>query len=140
MNFETQTIINDSKGKNHTRNGSRFTSENNEATMCTDEKGGSGIPKRMAKEKGIRSGTVKVPKQSPLKQIRKFCLACVGESRKSILCCCDTGCSLWYLRLGKHPRTAIRESRGRYGEIFKKENFEEEAIFCPHKHISEYRI
>lgn len=40
------------------------------------------------------------------KAIRKFCLACVGESSKDVAFCTDPKCALWEHRLGTNLRSA----------------------------------
>lgn len=48
------------------------------------------------------------------KQIRKFCLECVGgpggEAVALVKCCTGFDCPLWYWRFGKDPRTVKDES------------------------------
>lgn len=38
------------------------------------------------------------------KQIRKFCLECVGGSSALVKTCTASGCPLWAWRFGKNPR------------------------------------
>lgn len=83
---------------------------------------------------------MKIPKQSPLKQIRKQCLECCGGSKKSVRFCQSTECPLWYLRFGKFPQTAIRENGKSNTLLFDKENFKSDQKFCPKKEISTYDI
>ncbi len=52
---------------------------------------------------------MKIPQQSPLKQIRKQCLECCGGSIKRIRFCHSVDCSLWFLRQGMFPRTYINK-------------------------------
>lgn len=66
---------------------------------------------------------MKVPRLSPLKQIRKFCLECCGGSPKSVKLCSSVDCSLWYLRFGKFPKTVIRENGKKYERFFDKDRF-----------------
>jgi hypothetical protein len=80
------------------------------------------------------------PKQSPLKQIRKFCLDCVCDQRKMIRFCCATNCPLWYLRFGKFPKTFIREKGEIVAQLFDPENFKVGAKFDPHTEVEKYKL
>jgi len=81
-----------------------------------------------------------IPKQSPLKQIRRFCLQCMGGSIKSVRFCADINCSLWYLRFGKFPKTFIRKNGKKFEQLFDKSNFQEGERFCPNKEVSSYKL
>jgi hypothetical protein len=83
---------------------------------------------------------MKLPKQSPLKQIRKQCIDCCCGCLKTIRFCCSTNCPLWYLRFGKHPETVIRENGKRYLPLFDKNNFKVGARFCPNKVVTSYEL
>ena len=83
---------------------------------------------------------MKVPKLSPLKQIRKQCLDCCGGSVKTVRFCHSTDCPLWFLRFGKFPKTAIREHGKKFEQLFYKENFKKGARFSPNKEISSYGL
>lgn len=83
---------------------------------------------------------MKIPRQSPLKQIRKQCLECLGGGVKSIRFCHYTDCPLWYLRFGKFPKTVIREHGKKIEQLFDKENFKIGAKFCPNKEVSSYKL
>lgn len=83
---------------------------------------------------------MKIPKQSPLKQIRKQCLKCCGGGVKSVRFCHSIDCSLWYLRFGKFPKTAIREYGKKFEQLFNKENFKKDTRFSPEKEISSYKL
>jgi hypothetical protein len=47
-------------------------------------------------------------KMTKTKSIRKFCLACVGDSPKDVAFCTDPKCALWEHRLG----TDLRSTKG----------------------------
>jgi len=84
---------------------------------------------------------LKIPKQSPLKQIRKLCVDfCMNGHKKSVLFCSDTECPLWYLRLGMQPNRAINQNGRRYKEVFEPENFKKEAKFDPDEGVSTFKI
>ena len=74
---------------------------------------------------------MKIPRQSPLKQIRKQCLECCCGSVKTIRFCHSTDCPLWYLRFGKFPKTVLREQGRKYEQLFDKDNFKNGAKFLP---------
>ena len=78
---------------------------------------------------------MKIPKQSPLKQIRRQCVECCGGSVKEVRFCPSTECPLWYLRFGKFPKTVVRENRERSNLLFDKDNFKKNARFCPEKEV-----
>lgn len=51
------------------------------------------------------------PQLTPLKAIRKHCLACMGGSRKEVAACTAApdsthSCTLWVYRMGHNPRRA----------------------------------
>jgi hypothetical protein len=77
------------------------------------------------------------PKQSPLKQIRKFCLDCAGGSPKEVRYCTCTECALWPFRFGRRPNSVIRAEGPKSAEFFDKRNFEERGRFDPTKGIGE---
>jgi len=83
---------------------------------------------------------MRVPKQSPLKQIRKQCLECCGGSTKTVRFCHSVDCPLWYFRFGKFPKTFLRENGRKYAALFDSDNFKNGAEFSPEKEISEYKI
>lgn len=70
-----------------------------------------------------------VPKLSPLKQIRRFCLYCQVGSVKGVRLCCDTNCPNWYFRFGKFPKPLIRKNINKYGPLFNKCNCDEKGHF-----------
>lgn len=74
---------------------------------------------------------MKIPKQSPLKQIRKQCLDCCCGSVKTIRFCHSIDCPLWYLRFGKFPKTVLREQGRKSEQLFNKDNFKNGAKFHP---------
>lgn len=81
-----------------------------------------------------------IPKLYPLKLIRKGCLDCCGGSVKSVRFCADTECYFWYLRLGKYPRTLIKEDRKKYEQLFDKANFEKGGMFSPKEEVSSFEL
>ena len=83
---------------------------------------------------------MKIPKLSPLKQIRKQCLDCCSGSVKTIRFCAATECPLWYLRFGMYPKTAIRLNGHKWEMLFDKENFKNSKRFCPDKYVDEYKL
>lgn len=56
-------------------------------------------------DKELREAGLLEPKEVrtdvPLKQIRKFCLECVGGSAPEVASCTGVNCPLWDLRFGK---------------------------------------
>lgn len=83
---------------------------------------------------------MKIPRLSPLKQIRKHCLDCMGDSIKSVRFCHDTNCPFWYLRFGKRPKTFIRENGKNYEQLFDRDNFKKGGKFSPDDDISSYKL
>jgi hypothetical protein len=83
---------------------------------------------------------MKIPRQFPLKLIRKQCLYCCCRQFKTIRFCADTGCHLWYLRFGVYPKTAIKLNGKKWEQLFDKENFKKGKKFCPDKYVDEYRL
>lgn len=83
---------------------------------------------------------MRIPRQSPLKQIRKQCVECCGGSVKAVRFCHSTECSLWYLRFGKYPKTILRVNGKKCGQLFDKDNFKKDGTFCPDKEVSSYAL
>lgn len=83
---------------------------------------------------------MKIPRHSPLKQIRRHCLYCCGGKVKTVRFCHSLDCPLWHLRFGKFPRTVIREGGEKFRQLFDKENFELGAKFCPAEVESAYKL
>ncbi len=83
---------------------------------------------------------MKIPRQLPLKQIRKQCLDCCSDSTKSIRFCASTECPLWYLRFGRFPKTVIRTKGKKWEQLFDKENFKKGSKFLPEKEVEEYKL
>ncbi len=83
---------------------------------------------------------MKIPRQSPLKQIRKQCLECCCGSVKTIRFCHSIDCPLWYLRFGKFPKTVLRKQGRKFEQLFNKNNFKNGAKFLPDKKISSYEL
>jgi len=83
---------------------------------------------------------MKIPRQLPLKQIRKQCLDCCSGSTKTIRFCVSTECPLWYLRFGRFPKTVIRTKGKEWKQLFDKENFKKGSKFSPEKEVEEYKL
>ncbi|MFC2165617.1 hypothetical protein ACFLT2_11555 [Acidobacteriota bacterium] len=73
------------------------------------------------------------PKLSALKQIRRQCMNCCGDSRKFVRFCSDTECPLWHFRFGKSPKTFINENGETHKELFNKENFKHDGKYSPER-------
>jgi len=73
---------------------------------------------------------LRIPTQSPLKAIRRFCVECCGNSVDSIRFCMNTDCCLWYLRFGSRPQTLMRKTK-EYALLLDKENFGKGCLFDP---------
>lgn len=50
-------------------------------------------------------------KQSPLKQIRLYCLQCVCGSADEVKRCSIKDCPLWSFRFGKNPFRTVSEEQ-----------------------------
>ncbi len=83
---------------------------------------------------------MKIPRQLPLKQIRKQCLDCCCGQVKIIRFCAATECPLWYLRFGRFPKTVIKTSGKEWEQLFDKENFKIGAKFSPDIEVEEYKL
>ena len=83
---------------------------------------------------------MKIPRQLPLKQIRKQCLDCCCGAIKTIRFCHSIDCSLWYLRLGKFPKTVIKAKGKEWKQLFDKENFKIGAKFSPEIEVEKYKL
>jgi hypothetical protein len=83
---------------------------------------------------------MKIPKQSPLKQIRKQCLECCGNDLKTIRFCHSTDCPLWLFRFGKYSIRVIRENGKNNQALFDKNNFKINGKFCPNITVSKYEL
>jgi len=81
-----------------------------------------------------------IPKQSPLKQIRKQCVECCGNSVKTVRFCHSIDCPLWFLRFGKFPKTILRENGDKSGSLFERENFKKGGKFCPDRELNLYKL
>lgn len=80
-----------------------------------------------------------IPKQSLMKQVRKSCIECCGDSKKEVLFC-SCSCPLWFFRLGKSAQSTINEYGKKYEEIFKPDNFMEGGKYSPDKNVSELKL
>lgn len=83
--------------------------------------------------------TNKIPRPSPIKQIRKSCLECSGNQVKQVMFCQITTCALWYLRFGVYPQRKVKEDK-RYEKLFDPKNFEEGAVFGPERDAEELTL
>ncbi len=77
---------------------------------------------------------------SPMRQIRKQCRECCGDSVRTVRYCHSIGCNLWFLRFGKRPTTFLRENGNETGMLFDKKNFEIGGKFCPRRDESSYKL
>ena len=82
----------------------------------------------------------KLPRPSPLKQIRKFCVDCCGGSYKTVMCCGSLDCSLWYLRFGTFPETYVKRKGKEYAGLFDKENFKPGAKYDPAQYVEDIKL
>jgi hypothetical protein len=78
---------------------------------------------------------MKMPRLSPLKQIRLQCLECCGGSVKSVRLCCAIDCPLWHLRFGKSPKRVIKEQGAQAKALYDKRNFVIGGKFSPDKDL-----
>ncbi len=83
---------------------------------------------------------MKVPRQLPLKQIRKQCRDCCCDNVKTIRFCYSTDCPLWYLRFGKFPKTVIKTKGREWEQLFNKDNFKKDGKFSSDKELNEFRL
>ena len=83
---------------------------------------------------------MKIPRLSPLRLIRKFCLECLGRSTKSVRFCQSIDCPVWYLRFGRFPKTVVRTNGKEWEQLFDKENFKIGAKFSPDIDVEEYKL
>jgi len=83
---------------------------------------------------------MKIPRQLPLKQIRKQCIDCCCGSIKTIRFCHSTDCPLWYLRFGRFPKTIIRTKGKDWEQLLNKENFKIGARYSPDIEVEEYEL
>lgn len=83
---------------------------------------------------------MKIPKQSPLKQIRKQCRECSGGSTKSIRFCHSLDCPLWFFRFGMGPKSVVRLNGKKSELLFDKDNFKKGGKFCPDNDESSYKL
>ena len=72
-----------------------------------------------------------------LKCIREHCLDCCGGSPKEVRFCTSTGCSLWLLRFGSKPKSAIRRLGSSGRDLLSHSSFIEGGKFAPEKSVSE---
>jgi len=83
---------------------------------------------------------MKIPRQLPLKRIRKQCLNCCYGSIKTIRFCHSTDCPLWYLRFGRFPKTIIKTKGKGWEQLFDKENFRIGARYSPDIEVEKYEL
>jgi hypothetical protein len=73
----------------------------------------------------------------PIRLIRKFCLYCMGGSRKLVRECSSTACVFLPYRMGKNPALANRRvrlnspKRPRHGALFSLESINESSLIPP---------
>lgn len=79
-------------------------------------------------------------KISPLKQIRKHCLECCGDSIKEVRCCTITECKLWQLRFGKGRKAVIRQKGEEFMEFFDVEKIKDGVKLGPNKEKSAQEV
>ena len=94
----------------------------------------------LAREKGKWKGLMKIPRQSPMRQIRKRCIECCNRSTKFVRFCASIDCPLWFFRFGKFPKSYVRINDERSWQLFDKRNFEEGGKFCPSEITSSYKL
>jgi len=80
------------------------------------------IKEKITKEKAEIVKTFKFPSQSPMKQIRKFCVDCT-KTRRDIQFCFSVDCALWFLRFGKLPQAHVRSMGKNHARVFDRNNF-----------------
>ena len=61
---------------------------------------------------------IKIPRLSPLKQIRGYCLYCSVGQLSKIHYCSDPGCPHWTVRFGKSPKRVIKEESSQAKQLF----------------------
>jgi len=85
----------------------------------------------------IGSNLMEIPRLSPLKQIRRFCLHnCFQGQTKEVRYCSSIECPFWFLRFGRSPKRVINEEGHPAEQLFDPENFKEGAKFDPNKEVS----
>lgn len=72
-----------------------------------------------------------------LRQIRKNCVECAGDSTEEAKYCSAIDCSLWPYRFGKTPGSIRRKEEGK--ALLDKANFAEGSRFDPEKLVPECR-
>lgn len=82
----------------------------------------------------------RLPRPSPLRQIRKFCIDCCGESPKAIQFCCSLDCALWYLRFGKYPTAYVKLSGNKFKGLFDQSNFKSGKKYDPEQEVEDIRL
>lgn len=55
--------------------------------------------------KDLPRGPKKALEERPLRQIRQFCLECVGGIAQEVATCTGVKCPLWEMRFGNHVTT-----------------------------------
>ena len=82
----------------------------------------------------------KLPRPSPLRQIRKFCIDCCGKSTKTLQFCCSLDCPLWHLRFGKFPATYINQRSNKHAGLFNRNNFKSGKKYDPEQEVGDIRL
>ena len=80
------------------------------------------VKEKVGREKAEIAKKFKLPNQSPMKQIRKFCVEC-SETWKDAQYCFTVDCPLWFLRFGKLPKAFVREKGVKHARLFDRKNF-----------------
>jgi hypothetical protein len=96
--------------------------------------------KKAEKEKSLIAKKFKFPLQSPLKQIRKNCVECCGNSSKTVMFCASVDCKLWFLRFGMLPKAFVRKNGKEHAQLFNKENFKTRGKYDPEILIEDMKL
>lgn len=96
--------------------------------------------KKVDKEKAEIVREFKLPTQSPLKQVRKFCLDCCGDSWRDTQFCASIDCALWFFRFGKAPQAFVRSKGKNYARLFNKKNFGEDKRYDSDTEVETLRV
>lgn len=108
--------------------------------FCTQHSPNAEKIKRDAtKEKARIAREFKLPLQTPIKQVRKFCLDCC-EGWRDIQFCASVDCALWFLRFGKFPQAYVRERGRKYAQLFDRKNFGEGKKYDSDTEIEELTV
>jgi len=81
-----------------------------------------------------------LPRPSPIKQARKFCLRCCCGNLKTIRFCCDLDCPLWFLRFGTYPTIYVKQKGKDNAKLFDKDNFKAGSRYDPAKCVEDMEL